>query len=122
MIQKRYKNFTKNTYKEAVITSSLYNSAINIKIKPNIIIEFARLYGFQVDFQRDVWKNDSFQIIYEEYLDTDGNVVDTGNILFANLKLQNTDLQLYRYEYEKDKIDFFDESGKSIKKTLMKTQ
>jgi len=47
--------------------------------------------------------------------------VDTGNILFANLKLQNTDLQLYRYEYEKDKIDFFDESGKSIKKTLMKT-
>ena len=47
--------------------------------------------------------------------------MDTGNILFANLKLQNTDLQLYRYEYEKDKIDFFDESGKSIKKTLMKT-
>ena len=120
--KKIQKNFTKkNTYKESVITSSLYNSAINIKIKPNIIVEFARLYGFQVDFQRDVWKNDSFQIIYEEYLDTDGNVVDTGNILFANLKLQNTDLQLYRYEYEKDKIDFFDESGKSIKKTLMKT-
>ena len=120
--KKIQKNFTKiNTYKEAVITSSLYNSAINIKIKPNIIVEFARLYGFQVDFQRDVWKDDSFQIIYEEYLDTDGNVVDTGNILFANLKLQNTDLQLYRYEYEKDKIDFFDESGKSIKKTLMKT-
>ena len=62
------KNFSKNiTYKEAVIKSSLYNSAINIGIKPNIIIEFARLYGFQVDFQRDIWKNDTFQIIYEQF-------------------------------------------------------
>ena len=120
--KKIQKNFIKkNTYKEALITTSLYNSAIKLNIKPNIIVEFARLYGFQVDFQRDIWKDDSFQIIYEEYLDTEGNIVDTGNILFANLKLQNTDLQLYRYEYEKDKIDFFDESGKSIKKTLMKT-
>ena len=122
MTKKVTKNFTKNiVYKETVITTSLYDSAINLGIKPNIIIEFARLYGFQVDFQRDVWKNDSFQIIYEEYLNEDKKVVDTGEIIFANLNLQNNDLQLYKYEYEKDKIDYFDENGKSIKKTLMKT-
>ena len=116
------KNFTKNlVYKETIITDSLYNSAINLGIKPNIIIEFARLYGFQVDFQRDVWKNDSFQIIYEEFINENNNVVDTGEIIFANLNLQDTDLQLYKYEYEKDKIEYFDENGKSIRKTLMKT-
>ena len=116
------KNFTKNlVYKETVITNSLYTSAIDLGIKPNIIIEFARLYGFQVDFQRDVWKNDSFQIIYEEFVNDKNKVVDTGEIIFANLNLQDTDLQLYKYEYEKDKIDYFDENGKSIKKTLMKT-
>ena len=116
------KNFTRRlVYKETVITDSLYNSAVNLDIKPNIIIEFARLYGFQVDFQRDVWKNDSFQIIYEEFLNQNNEIVDTGEIIFANLNLQNTDLQLYRFEYEKDKIDFFDENGKSIRKTLMKT-
>ena len=116
------KNFTKRlVYKETVITNSLYNSALNLSIKPNIIIEFARLYGFQVDFQRDVWKDDSFQIIYEEYLNEENKVVDTGEIIFANLNLQDTDLQLYKYEYEKNKIDYFDENGKSIKKTLMKT-
>ncbi len=108
-------------YKESIITNSLYQSALRQKIKPNIIIEFARLYGFQVDFQRDVWKNDSFQIIYEEFLNQDGNVVETGNILFANLNLQNQDLKLYRHEYEKNKIDYFDENGKSMRKTLMKT-
>ncbi len=108
-------------YKESIITNSLYQSALRLKIKPNIIIEFARLYGFQVDFQRDVWKNDSFQIIYEEFLNKDGNVIETGNIIFANLNLQNQDLKLYRHEYEKNKIDYFDENGKSMRKTLMKT-
>ena len=116
------KNFKKNlVYKETVITNSLYNSAVNLGIKPNIIIEFARLYGFQVDFQRDIWKNDSFQIIYEEFINENNKVVDTGEIIFANLNLQDSDLLLYKYEYEKDKIDYFDDSGKSIKKTLMKT-
>ncbi|MDC3082516.1 M23 family metallopeptidase [Candidatus Pelagibacter sp.] len=108
-------------YKESKITNSLYQTALELKIKPNIIIEFARLYGFQVDFQRDIWKNDSFQIIYEEFLNKDGKVIETGNIIFANLNLQNEDLKLYRYEYEKNKIDYFDENGKSMRKTLMKT-
>jgi len=116
------KNFTKNlVYKENLITNSLYNSALNSGIKPNVIIEFARLYGFQVDFQRDIWKDDSFQIIYEEFLNEDNIIVDTGEIIFANLNLQNTDLQLYKFEYEDDKFDYFDENGKSIRKTLMKT-
>jgi len=109
------------TYKESIITNNLYQTALGLKIMPNIIIEFARLYGFQVDFQRDIWKNDSFQIIYEEFLNKNGKVIETGNIIFSNLNLQNQDLKLYRHEYEKNKIDYFDESGKSMRKTLMKT-
>ena len=120
--EKIKKNYIKKlVYRETVIENSLYNSAINLGIKPNIIIEFARLYGFQVDFQRDIWKDDSFQIIYEEYTDDNNKVVDTGEIVFANLNLQNTDLQLYKYEYSENKVDYFDENGKSIRKTLMKT-
>ncbi len=116
------KNFKKKiVYKETIIKESLYNSAINLKISPNIILEFARLYGFQIDFQRDIWKDDSFQIIYEEFINENKEVIDTGEIIFANLSLQNTDYQLYKFEYAKNKIDYFDENGKSVKKTLMKT-
>ena len=115
------KNLTKKiVFKESIIKNSLYNSAIKIGIKPNTIIEFARLYGFQVDFQRDIWKNDSFQIIYEEFKNEDGSTIEIGNIIYANLNVQNADLKLYKFEYE-DKIDYFDENGKSIRKTLMKT-
>ena len=115
------KNLIKTiTYKEGIIKSSLYNAAIKNGIKPNTIIEFARLYGFQVDFQRDIWKNDSFQIIYEEFKSQDGSIVETGDIIYANLNIQYRNLQLYRFKY-KNNIDYFDENGKSIIKTLMKT-
>ncbi len=119
VIQKNLKKV--NTYYETSITNSLYNSAIAIGIKPNIIIEFARLYGFQVDFQRDIWKDDSFQIIFEEFYDDKNKLIDTGEIIYANLVLQDRNLQLYRFEFEKKKIDYFDENGNSIRKTLMKT-
>ena len=61
-------------YKEAEITNSLYAVAIDIGIQPNVIIDFARIYGFQIDFQRDIWKNDIFQIVYETFLDENGKI------------------------------------------------
>ena len=57
----------KVVFKEAEIINSLYSGAINVGIQPNVIIDFARIYGFQIDFQRDIWKNDRFQIIYETF-------------------------------------------------------
>ena len=107
-------------FKEAEIVNSLYSGAINVGIQPNVIIDFARIYGFQIDFQRDIWKNDRFQIIYETFLDSNQKVLDTGNILYANLILQGKENDLYIFK-TKDGYEHFDSAGKSIKKSLMKT-
>ena len=120
-----HKEISKNlnqliVYKESIITNSLYSSAINKGIEPNIIIEFARIYGFQIDFQRDIWKNDSFQIIYETFLDSDNKVLDTGKILYSNLILQGKENDLYIFK-TKDGYEHFDPAGRSVKKSLMKT-
>ena len=116
------KNLTKVIiFKEGTIDSSLYNAATKLGIKPNTIIEFARLYGFQVDFQRDIWKGDSFQIIYEQFENEDGSLIESGNIIYSNLNTQGNDLNLYKFNFGKNEIDYFDENGKSIRKTLMKT-
>ena len=109
-------------YKENFIRNSLYKSAIDKKIHPNIIVQFAQIYGFQVDFQRDIRKNDSFQIVYEELKNDENKTIDFGNILYANLILQGKSLELYYFKSEKDKVnDHFEPNGQSIKKTLMKT-
>ena len=106
--------------KEGVIKSSLYKSATKENINPNIIIDFARLYGFQVDFQRDIRKNDSFQIIYEIFVDENGKIFENGNIIYANLILRGQYNQLY-YFPKKNVDGHYDENGKSVKKALMKT-
>ena len=107
-------------YDESVILESLYKSASKQKIPAGIIVEFARIYGFQVDFQRDVRKRDSFQIMYEVFLDDKKNVIETGNILYANLKLSGEDNSLYYFD-SKNNEGHYDKSGKSVQKALMKT-
>ena len=107
-------------YKENIIMNSLYRSASEKKIPANIIVEFARIYGFQVDFQRDIRKKDSFQIMYEIFKDENGKNIENGNILFANLKLSGEDNSLY-YFNKKGSEGHYDKNGKSVKKALMKT-
>ena len=108
-------------YTEDVILKSLFNSAVNQNnVPPNIIIEFARIYGFQVDFQRDIKKNDTFQILYEVFVNNKNEIQETGEIIFANLILQNENNPLYLFD-KKNFAGHYDNNGKSIKKALMKT-
>ena len=107
-------------FKEGKIAQSLYRTAVDLNIQPNIIIEFARIYGFQVDFQRDIRKNDNFQIMYEVFQDDNGKEFETGNIIFSNLKLSGTNNSLYYFD-KKGSEGHYDQNGKSVQKALMKT-
>ena len=107
-------------YNENVILLSLYKSALEKEIPASIIIEFARIYGFQVDFQRDIRKKDKFQIMYEVFVDEKKKIIETGNILFANLILSGEENSLYYYDSQ-GSIGHYDKNGKSIQKALMKT-
>ncbi len=107
-------------YKENLIIQSLYKAATDQKIPPNTIVEFAGIYGFQVDFQRDIRKNDKFQIMYEIFKNEKNEIVETGEILFANLKLSGQNNNLYYFEKEGSE-GHYDKNGRSVKKALMKT-
>ena len=107
-------------FKENIIIQSLYKAATDQNIPPNTIIEFARIYGFQVDFQRDIRKDDKFQIMYEVFTDKNNKVIETGEILFANLKLSGQDNSLYYFDRENVE-GHYDKNGKSVQKALMKT-
>ena len=107
-------------YKENVILQSLYKSATEKDIPANIIIEFARIYGFQVDFQRDIRTKDTFQIMYEAFVDENQKVIETGEIKFANLKISGQDNSLYYFDKQGSE-GHYDKNGKSVQKALMKT-
>ena len=107
-------------YKEGKISKSLYRSAVKNKIPANIIVEFARIYGFQIDFQRDIRRNDTYQIIYEVFEDDNKKIFNSGNIIFADLNLSNQSNAFYYYDDNGDE-GHYDINGRSVKKALMKT-
>ena len=102
------------------ITNNLYSAAIKSGIEPNIIIEFARIYGFEIDFQRDIRKGDWFEIYYEKFLNEKGEVKDTGKIIYASMFVNNREISLYNFNYNSD-VGFYNINGKSVVKALMKT-
>ena len=107
-------------FNEGKILHSLYKTAVDLDVQVNVIIDFARIYGFQVDFQRDIRKNDYFQIIYEVFEDKNKKIHETGKIIFANLKLRGENNTLY-YFNQKGSEGHYDNNGKSAEKALMKT-
>ncbi len=102
------------------INNNLYNSAMTVNIEPNIIVEFARIFGFEVDFQRDIRKGDWFEIYYEKFIDDNNKVRDTGKIIYASMFVNGEEINLYNFQY-KDDEEYYDIKGKSITKSLMKT-
>ena len=116
------KNLEKvNFLAKGVIVNSLFASAQKIDVDAEVVVEFARIFGFEIDFQRDIRKNDEFQIFYERFEDDEGENFKNGNILFAYLKNSGRKIKLYRYKDSKNNIGYFTADGKSIEKALMKT-
>ena len=98
----------------------MYSAAVKSGVEPNVIIEFARIYGFEVDFQRDLRKGDNFEIYYEKFLDARNVVRDTGKIMYASMNVNGKEINLYNFKYN-DESGFYDINGRSIVKSLMKT-
>mgnify|MGYP001294201874 CR=1 FL=1 len=103
-----------------IIKNNLYSSAINVGVEPNIIVEFARIFGFEVDFQRDIRKGDWFEILYEKFEDDNKKVRDTGKIIYASMYVNGEEINLYNFNFKNDE-EYYDIKGKSITKSLMKT-
>ncbi len=112
--------FKKRVFTDNTIINNLYSSATKAKMNPDTIIEFARIFGFEIDFQRDIRKNDYFKIIYEKYFDENGEFVKSGSILYAHMSVNSREITLYKFGDDKN-YGYFDSNGKSVEKALMKT-
>ena len=118
--EKSIKLFPESHYITGTINDSLYSAAVKAGIEPSVIVEFARIFGFEVDFQRDIRKNDTFEIYYEKMLDERKNIIETGNIFYVSLNVNGKKLILYNFN-DGSGNEFYESNGKSIIRALMKT-
>lgn len=106
---------------EFIIQNSIYVDAINSGVPPAIILNLINYFSFDFDFQRDIRENDLVEIMYDAYFNENGEKVKNGEIIYAKIVSHGTASQIYRFESKKNGIMYFDESGISNKKSLMKT-
>jgi murein DD-endopeptidase MepM/ murein hydrolase activator NlpD len=104
------------------INNSLFADGVEAGVSPKIMIEIINLYSFDVDFQRDLRKGDHFEVVFEDFYDTNGDKIKNGNILFSALKLKNHKKPLEAYLFNNGRItEYFDKKGRSVRKSLLRT-
>ncbi len=103
------------------IQSSLLEAGIAADVPMAVMIELIRVYSFDVDFQRDIQTGDAFDVVFERYFDERGQEVHNGGVLYATLTLSGKAMRVYRYEATDGEEDYFDETGASVRKALLRT-
>lgn len=112
----------KKTYITGAIKSSFYNSAIEAGIPENTLFEMVKLLGFSVDFQRDIREGDTFEVLFSKQIDVlDDKVIDTMPIRYLSITLSGNKEKFFEFKDKDGYIRYYDEQGKSSRRTLMKT-
>ena len=110
------------TFIKGTINSSLYKSAVKLGMPENTLFEMVRLLGFSVDFQREIRKGDSFEVMFTKQIDLiENRVIDTKPINFVSIILSGHELNFFEYKDKYGFSGYYDENGKSSKRTIMKT-
>ncbi len=106
---------------EGIIHSSLYLAGKKAGLSPATLAELIRAYSWDVDFQRGIRKGDKFEVMFNIFVNKDGKIVRSDEILFAALTLQGQRKNIYRFEDGQGGFEYFDERGHSAQKALMRT-
>ncbi len=103
-----------------VIKNGLFVDGVEAGISPNSMMNMINLYGYDIDFQRDIHSGDKFEMLVESFYDENGKKVRDGSVLYSSLVLQNRKIDIYMHKVD-NRIEYFDSKGNSIKKSLLRT-
>ena len=103
------------------IVSSLYQAAVDQDVPLDVLHRMILSYSFDIDFQREIQRGDSFSILYERYVDETGEVVRYGLPLFMSLNVSGATLPVYRLTPQSGFADYFNDVGESVRKALLRT-
>ena len=119
-----FKNITKSielveSYKGGTIQSSFYEAALDADIPEAIIMDFAYIYGWDVDFVFDIREGDEFHVIYETPY-SEGEKVKNGDIVLAKFINKGKTYYANRFFTSKSKKEYFDEEGNNMQKAFLR--
>ncbi len=103
------------------ITGSLYQAAVDAGVSEAALADMIRVLSYDIDFQRDIQKDDTFEIMYERFSTANGQPVRSGEMLFTALTNGGERIVAYAYETQDGTLDYFNDQGQGVRKPLMRT-
>jgi murein DD-endopeptidase MepM/ murein hydrolase activator NlpD len=106
---------------KAIIHSSLYGAAEQQGVPREAISQLIKNFSYAVDFQRDIKSGDVMDVMYETKKTEEGDVVESGDVVYAMLKTDGRTHTQYRFLNEHGLPSYYNEKGESIVKRLLRT-
>ncbi len=106
---------------EGSIEVSFYQAAQQADLPGEIRGKLIQALSWSVDFHRDLRRGDDFGVLYERYVDSSGELVRRGKILYAHLDVGGEPRRLVRYEDSRGHTDFYDLDGASARRALRRS-
>lgn len=103
------------------IDSSLYVAARESGVSVRVLGSLINIFSFDVDFQREVQPGDRFSLMFSEKRTEDGETVDFGSILVAEMSVGGSLKRFYRFEDDDGRVDYYDAKGQSVRRALLRT-
>ena len=107
------------SFKSGVIKTSFYEAALEAKIPDSIIMDFAYIFGWDIDFIFDIREGDSFNVIYETSY-SDGEKVKNGDIILAKFVNRGKIYSANRFFLNENDKEFFDDNGNNLQKAFLR--
>ena len=101
------------------IRDSFYKSAKDVGIPDSIIMDFAYIFGWDIDFIFDVRKGDKFSVIYETEF-SEGEKISSGDIVFAEFTNRDKKYIAQRFFDSVQGKQYFNENGENVKKAFLR--
>ena len=106
---------------KAEISNSLYLDATRLGAPDRVVQQFANIYEYSVDFQRDIQPGDNFEMFFEVARDRKGNIIKSGDLLYTSFSPRGKQSEYWLYTDSKDRENYYDEKGKTAKRKLRAT-
>lgn len=99
------------------INSSLWNALIEIKASPALVVKLEEIYAWSIDFFK-IQEKDEFKIYFEEKY-VENEFIGIGRVLASRFTHKNQELYAFYFEENENYGDYFDEEGKTLRKTFL---
>ena len=107
------------SFKSGVIKTSFYEAALEAEIPDSIIMDFAYIFGWDIDFIFDIREGDSFNVIYETPY-SEGEKVKNGDIILAKFVNRGKIYSANRFFLNENDKEFFDDNGNNLQKAFLR--